>query len=106
MLNITSIESPVIRELKASLFENVDKRFPVLPLYICGLLLDPSQLKIDISRYLNQNESTKESILLEMIKTFKIQPIPQASTTTKYFNSYNICTFNYIDSNSISYYET
>ena len=72
MLNISGIESPVILELKTLLFENMNKRFPVLPLYICGLLLDPSQLKIDISRYLNQNETTKESILLEMIKTFKI----------------------------------
>ncbi|CAF3956132.1 unnamed protein product [Rotaria sp. Silwood1] len=43
------MESPVIRELKILLFENMNKRFPVLPLNICGFLLDPSQLKLDIN---------------------------------------------------------
>ncbi|CAF4858831.1 unnamed protein product, partial [Rotaria sp. Silwood1] len=83
ILNITDIESPVVRELKILLFENMNKRYPVLPLNICGFLLDPSQLKIDISRYLNQNRTTKEKILFEMIKKFKIHPLPQASTTTE-----------------------
>ncbi|CAF4101875.1 unnamed protein product, partial [Rotaria sordida] len=83
MLNITDMESSVIREFKILLFQNLNKRFPVIPLNICGFLLDPSQLKIDISRYLTQNRTTKELILLEMIKKFKIHDVPQASTTTE-----------------------
>jgi hypothetical protein len=77
------MESPVIRELKLLLFQNMNKRFPVMPLNICGFLLDPSQLKIDISRYLTQNKTTKELILLEMIKKFKIHDVPQACKTTE-----------------------
>ena len=65
------MESPVIRELKVLLTANLNKRFPVIPLNICAFLLDPSQLKLDIDRYLVQNQ-TKESILFDMVTQFKI----------------------------------
>ncbi|CAF4092727.1 unnamed protein product, partial [Rotaria sp. Silwood2] len=81
MLHITEMESPVIQELKILLFENLNKRYPVISLNMCAFLLDPSQLKIDITRYLTQNQTTKELTLLEMIKKFRIHYVPQESTT-------------------------
>lgn len=75
------MESSVIQELKILLSENLDNRFPVVPLNICAFLLDPSQLKIDISRYLSQYNMTKELVLSEMIKEFKINLVTQASET-------------------------
>ena len=71
----------VIEELKLLLSENLNNRFPLTPLYICAFLLDPSQLKIDISRYLSQCQTTKELILCEMIKKFKINDNTQVSTS-------------------------
>ena len=60
MLNITDMNSPVIRELKILLFGNLNKRIPMIPLNICAFfLLDPSQPKIDISRYLTQKSNNK-----------------------------------------------
>ncbi|CAM4956370.1 unnamed protein product [Rotaria socialis] len=81
-LNITEMESPVIRELKILLLDNLNKRFPVVSLHICAFLLDPAQLKIDITRYLAQNQTTKELTLLDMMKKFRIHYDPQVSTTT------------------------
>jgi hypothetical protein len=71
------MESLVIQELKTLLSTNLDKRFPVIPLTICAFLLDPSQLKIDIDRYLVQNQTTKELILFSMLKQFKINHASQ-----------------------------
>jgi hypothetical protein len=81
MLQITGMESPVIGEMKGLLTSNLDKRFPIDPLSICAFLLDPSQLKIDISFYLTQNQTTKELLLSDMIKKFKINQVPQPRTT-------------------------
>ncbi|CAF5060628.1 unnamed protein product, partial [Rotaria sp. Silwood1] len=81
MLNITEMESPAIRELKILLFENLNKRYPMISLNICAFLLDPSQLKSDISRYLTQNQTRKELTLLKMIKKFRIYNVPQEFTT-------------------------
>ncbi|CAF1559526.1 unnamed protein product, partial [Rotaria sp. Silwood1] len=81
LLHNDGTESLVIQDLKVLLSANLDNRFPVTPLYICAFLLDPSQLKIDISRYLTQCHTTKESILSEMIKQFKINYFTQASST-------------------------
>ena len=50
MLLSTERESSVIEELKYLLSQNLDARFPITPLNVCGFLLDPSQLKIDIHR--------------------------------------------------------
>lgn len=72
-------ESSVIREMKQLLSTHLDKRFPVLPLHICGFLLDPSQLKIDIDRYLAQNRTTRELMLLNMLEKFGIKPPVPAS---------------------------
>jgi hypothetical protein len=80
MLQITEMEPSVIRQLKVLLNKNLDKRFPVDPLHICSFLLDPSQLKVDIDRYLTQNQSTKESVLFNMIKKFKINHALQVSS--------------------------
>ncbi|CAF1621955.1 unnamed protein product [Rotaria magnacalcarata] len=52
MLHSTGTESSVIEELQHLLSEYLDTRFPITPLNICGFLLDLSQLKIDINRYL------------------------------------------------------
>ncbi|CAF5054941.1 unnamed protein product, partial [Rotaria socialis] len=71
------MESPVIRELKILLLDNLNKRFPVVSLHICAFLLDPAQLKIDITRYLAQNQTTKELTLLDMMKKFRIHYDPQ-----------------------------
>jgi hypothetical protein len=79
MLQSTGTESSVIEELKHLLSENLDTRFPITPLNICGFLLDPSQLKIDIDRYLTQNKTTKEKLLLDMIKKFKIDHVSHAN---------------------------
>lgn len=81
MLNIDGMESTVIQELKFLLSENLNNRFPVVSLNICAFLLDPSQLKIDISRYLTQNQTTKELTLSEMIKKFQINHVIQVSAT-------------------------
>jgi hypothetical protein len=80
MLHSTATESSVIEELKHLLSKNLDKRFPITPLNICGFLLDPSQLKIDINRYLTQNNTTEEKLLLDMIKKFKIDHVSRATT--------------------------
>lgn len=87
MLPITGMETTVIRELKLLLSENLDKRLPVTQLNICAFLLDPSQLKIDISRYLTGHRTTKESVLFNMIKNFKIKHAPQACATQSVFTS-------------------
>lgn len=81
MLHSTGTESSVIEELKHLLSEYLDTRFPITPLNICGFLLDPSQLKIDINRYLTQNKTTKEKLLLDMIKKFKIDHASHTNTT-------------------------
>ncbi|CAF4538375.1 unnamed protein product [Rotaria socialis] len=81
MLHIDGMESTVIRELKFLLSENLNNRCPVAPLDICEFLLDPSQLKIDISRYLTQNQTTKELTLSEMIKKFRINHDIQVSSS-------------------------
>jgi hypothetical protein len=82
------MESSVIRELKVLLSANLDKRFPVEPLHVCAFLLDPSQLKIDIDRYLNQSRSTKELILFNMMKKFKINHVLQGSATQNISTSF------------------
>lgn len=74
MVQLGLSESLVIREMKQLLSARLDHRFPVLPLHICGFLLDPSQLKIDIDRYLARNRTTRESLLLSMIEKFGIKP--------------------------------
>ncbi|CAF1526944.1 unnamed protein product [Rotaria magnacalcarata] len=79
LLRIDGMESSVIEELKCLLSENLDNRFPVSHLNICAFLLDPSQLKIDISRYLVQCQTNKESILCEMVKKFRINHVTQES---------------------------
>ncbi|CAF1486934.1 unnamed protein product [Rotaria sordida] len=81
LLHIDGLESSVIQNLKCLISANLDNRFPVTSLYICAFLLDPSQLKIDINRYLTQCHTTKELILSEMIKQFKINDFTQASAT-------------------------
>ncbi|CAF3328276.1 unnamed protein product [Rotaria sp. Silwood2] len=81
LLCTDGIKSLVIQELKFLLSENLDNRFPVTPLNISAFLLDPSQLKIDISRYLAQCQTTKELILSDMIKKFKINHVTEASAT-------------------------
>ena len=63
----------VIREMKQLLSAHLDQRFPVLPLHICGFLLHPSELKIDIDRYLIQNRTTRASLLRNMIKKLDIK---------------------------------
>ncbi|CAF1593420.1 unnamed protein product [Rotaria sp. Silwood1] len=80
MLHSTGTESSVIEELKHLFSEYLDTRFPITPLNICGFLLDPSQLKFDINRYLTQNKTTKEKLLLDMIKKFKIDHASHANT--------------------------
>lgn len=72
MLQVTGMESSVIKELKVLLAANLDKRFPITSLIICGFLLDPSQLKIDISRLLNLNQITKELVLSDIIKNSRL----------------------------------
>ena len=62
------------------LSENPKDRFPLTPLCICAFL-DPSLLKIDISLYLSECQTTKELILCEMIKKFKINDSTQVSTS-------------------------
>ena len=69
----------VIQQMKHLLSINLDKRFPVFTMSICGFLLDPSQLKIDITRYLTQNGATKESILLDMIRKFGIESVGRSA---------------------------
>ncbi|CAF1583619.1 unnamed protein product, partial [Didymodactylos carnosus] len=59
ILHIIGIESSVIEELKLLLTQNLDKRFPITPINTCAFLLDPSQLKIDINRYLIQTNTTQ-----------------------------------------------
>ncbi|CAF1486575.1 unnamed protein product [Rotaria sordida] len=81
LLHNDRLESSVIQDLKFLISTNLDNRFPVTPLYICAFLLDPFQLEIDISRYLTQCHTTKELILSEMIKQFKINHFTQASGT-------------------------
>ena len=77
MIQQNAQEPLVIREMKQLLSAHLDQRFPVLPLHICGFLLDPSQLKIDIDRYLVQHQTTRESLLLNMIKKLGIKfPVP------------------------------
>ena len=75
------MESSAIEELKCLVSENLDNRFPVSPLNICAFLLDPSELKIDISSYLAHCQTNKESILSKIIKKFKINHITEGSTT-------------------------
>ncbi|CAF3833892.1 unnamed protein product, partial [Rotaria sp. Silwood1] len=81
LLHNDGLESLVIQDLKFLMSANLDNRFPVTSLYICAFLLDPSQLKIDISRYVTQCHTTKELILSEMIKQFKINHFTQAFAT-------------------------
>ena len=81
MLKITDLESSAIRDFKPLLSATLDSRLPVNQLYICVFLLDPSQLKIDINPYLTHNGTTKELVLLNMIKSFKINHISQADAT-------------------------
>lgn len=83
MLKNNEKDSTIIQELKLLLNENLDKRFPVEPLHICAFLLDPSQLKINIDRYLAQIQSTKESVLIQMIEQFKMNSVPSVATTQK-----------------------
>ena len=71
----------MIEELKCLLSENLDNRFPVSLLNICAFLLDPSQLKIDISSYLAHCQKNKESILSKIIKKFKINHVTEGSAT-------------------------
>jgi hypothetical protein len=73
MVKIDGYETLVIRQMKQLLSTHLDQRFPVLPLNICGFLLDPSQLKIDITSYLVQNSTTRESLLKNMIEKFGIK---------------------------------
>ena len=75
MLDITGLESSTMRDFKLLLSATLDDRLPVNQLYICAFLLDPSQLKIDINPYLTHNGTTKELVLLNMIKSFKINHI-------------------------------
>ncbi|CAF3381668.1 unnamed protein product [Rotaria socialis] len=82
LLRIDGMESSVIEELKCLLSENLDNRFPVSHLNICAFLLDPSQLKIDISKYLAQCQTNKESILCEMVKKFRINHVTQESANS------------------------
>ncbi len=80
------MEPIIVQELKSLLSKNLDNRFPVNFLNICAFLLDPCQLKIDISHYLTLCQTTKELILSQMIKKFKINYVTVAqscsSTTT------------------------
>ncbi|CAF3046555.1 unnamed protein product [Rotaria socialis] len=39
---VDGTESLVIQEMKSLLSENFNNRFPLMPLYICAFLLDPS----------------------------------------------------------------
>ena len=41
-----------------------------MPINICAFLLDPSQLKIDIDRYLTRHQTTRRSLLESMIEKF------------------------------------
>lgn len=79
MLQSDDTDATVIKDLKLLLSNNIDKRFPVTPLSICAFLLDPTQLKIDIDRYLNQHRLSKQSLLFDMIKQFKISHAPKSS---------------------------
>lgn len=81
MLQITGTESKVIHELKCLLSQNLDKWLPVSQLSICGFLLDPSQIKINIGHYLSINKTTRESTLFNMIKHFKINHVGQLCVT-------------------------
>lgn len=75
------MEPIIVQELKSLLSKNLDNRFPVNFLNICAFLLDPCQLKIDISHYLTLCQTTKELILSQMIKKFKINYVTEATAT-------------------------
>lgn len=81
MLLPIATDSIVIDELKSLLSKNLDKRFPITALNICGFLLDPSQLKIDINRYLSNKRQQKKKLLLDMLNTFKIDQISPTNST-------------------------
>lgn len=83
VFEVSGRESPIIREMKCLASANLDNRYPVTELHICAFLLDPSQLKININRYLDHHQSTRKTILLSMLKRFKIESKAQASTTVK-----------------------
>ena len=63
MLQMTGVESNVIRDVKNLLVLNLEKRFPIDRLKVCGFLLDPSQLKIDIDIYWTRNQITKKILI-------------------------------------------
>lgn len=71
-IQIHEQDAMVIQRLKHFLSIYLDQRFPISAISICGFLLDPSQLKIDITRYLVQHGLTKESALSNMIRKFGI----------------------------------
>ena len=79
--------------MKTLLSGSLDERFPVLPINICAFLLDPSQLKIDIDRYLAQCKTTRESLLAHMIETFvKKQCGPMADSSNAPVSPSSVCT--------------
>ena len=64
-----------------------------MPNNICAFLLDPSQLKIDIDRYLSHCQKTHETLLANMIEMFvKKQSNPMSDSSNAPTSPSSVCT--------------